>query len=451
MPNAFAYLVFFGWPVVVLWLLFSYPTKKAIFIAITSAVLLLPTAFTIDPPLLPPLDKETITGLSLIVLLFLMRKKFIIFQPGLITKLYIVYFIAMVITIELNTVPIITAKKYLPGLTHYDAFSYIVRTILNTMPFFLGRFFSTNVKDIEGYFKILVVMALIYSIPMLIELKISPQLHYMVYGIQPTQFLQQVRESGYRPMVFIGHGLALAFWFSTAVIAAGVLFKNKIRTSFASPLAVLCYLIIILFLCKTWSAMLYVMFGLLFVFKLKPSKQIKLSLIIASMVILYPLAKVVGVFPSKEIVSTISQYSPARAQSLEFRFQNEDAMLEHALKKPFFGWGGWGRNRIYSKEDGRDLSVIDGRWIGELGVNGVVGFLLTYIILLTPLYYAQKTIHYIKDSKDQVYFASLAVILMIGIVDSIPNSGMGPMHLFFAGILIAQAELLMKQKYLPDN
>jgi hypothetical protein len=252
-------------------------------------------------------------------------------------------------------------------------------------------------------------------------------------------------------MVFIGHGLALAFWFSTAVIAAGVLFKNKIRTSFASPLAVLCYLIIILFLCKTWSAMLYVMFGLLFVFKLKPSKQIKLSLIIASMVILYPLAKVVGVFPSKEIVSTISQYSPARAQSLEFRFQNEDAMLEHALKKPFFGWGGWGRNRIYSKEDGRDLSVIDGRWIGELGVNGVVGFLLTYIILLTPLYYAQKTIHYIKDSKDQVYFASLAVILMIGIVDSIPNSGMGPMHLFFAGILIAQAELLMKQKYLPDN
>lgn len=451
MPNVFAYLIFFGWPFVVLWLLFSYPVKKAIFIAITLAVLLLPTAFAIDLPLLPPLDKETITGLSIVVFLFLLRKKFSIFKSGLVTKLFIAYFIGLVITVELNAMPIITAKKYLPGLTHYDAFSLIVRVILNTMPFFLGRYFSTSVKDTEGFFKILVPMALIYTIPMLYELKMSPQLHYMVYGIQPAQFLQQVREGGYRPMVFIGHGLALAFWFSTAVIAAGVLFKNKIRTIFTSPLATLCYLIIILFLCKTWSAIGYVIFGLLFTFKLKPSKQVKWSLIIAALVILYPVAKVADVFPDREIISMISQYNAERAQSLQFRFQNEDAMLEHAMKKPIFGWGDWGRNRIYSKEDGRDLSIIDGRWIGELGVNGWLGFLLSYAIILLPLYYAQKAVHYIKEPKDQAYFASLAVILAIGIVDSIPNTGMGPMHLFFAGILLAQSEHLIKHKYLLEN
>jgi hypothetical protein len=451
MPNAFAYLVFFGWPVVVLWLLFSYPAKKAIFIAITLGVLLLPTAFTIDLPLLPPLDKETITGLSIAVFLFLLRKKFRIFQPGLVTKLYIAYFIGLVITVELNAMPIITAKKYLPGLTHYDAFSLMVRIILNTMPFYLGRYFSTSVKDTEGFFKIVVIMALIYSIPMLYELKMSPQLHYMFYGIQPAQFLQQVRESGYRPMVFIGHGLALAFWFSTAVIAAGVLFKNKIRTTLTSPFATLCYLLVILFLCKTWSAIAYVIFGLLFIFKLKPNTQVKWSLIIASLVILYPVAKVADVFPEREIVSMISQYSSERAQSIQFRFQNEDAMLEHAMKKPSFGWGEWGRNRVYSIEDGRDLTIVDGRWIGELGVNGWFGFLLSYAILLTPLYYAQKAVHYIKDPKDQVYFASLAVILAIGVVDSIPNTGMGPMHLFFSGILLAQSELLIKHKYLLEN
>lgn len=451
MPNAFAYLVFFGWPVVVLWLLFRYPIKKAIFIAITSGVLLLPAAFSVDLPLLPPLDKQTITGLSIVVFLFLLRKKFRIFQSGLVTKLFIAYFIGLVVTVELNAMPIITAKKYLPGLTHYDAFSLIVRMILYSMPFYLGRYFSTSVKDTEGFFKILVIMALIYTIPMLYELKMSPQLNYMFYGIQPSQFLQQVREGGYRPMVFIGHGLGLAFWFSTAVIAAGVLLKNKIRTTFTSPIATLCYLLIILFLCKTWSAMLYVLFGLLFTFKLKPSKQVKWSFIIAAMVMLYPVAKVADVFPSKEIISTISQYSPDRAQSLQFRFQNEDALLEHALKKPFFGWGDWGRNRIYSEEDGRDLSITDGRWINELGVNGWLGFLLSYAILLTPLYYAQKAVRYIKEPKDQVYFASLAVILAIGIVDSIPNTGMGPMHLFFAGVLLAQSELLIKHKYLIKN
>ncbi len=451
MPNAFAYFIFFSWPVVILWLLFSYPAKKAIFIAITSAVLLLPTAFSIDPPLLPPVDKETITGLSLIVILFLLRKKFTIFMPGFVTKLLIAYFIGIVITSELNSLPIITAKKYLPGLTHYDAFSLIIRIMLNTMPFFLGRFFSTSLKDTEVFFKILVVMALIYTLPMLYELKMSPQLHYMFYGIQPAQFLQQVREGGYRPMVFIGHGLALAFWFSTAVIAAGVLLKNKVRSSFVSPLATLCYFLVILFLCKTWSALVYAMIGLLFTFKLQPSKQVKWAFIIASMVILYPIAKVADVFPGDQIISTISQYSPERAQSLQFRFQNEDAMLEHALEKPFFGWGEWGRNRLYSKEDGRDLSIIDGRWIGELGVNGSIGFLLSYAILLAPLYYARKAIHYIKEPKDQVYFASLTVILAICTVDSIPNSGMGPMHLFLAGILLAQSELLIKHKYSLKN
>ena len=451
MPNAFAYLIFFSWPVFVLWLLFSYPVKKAIFIAITLAILLLPTSFSVDPPLLPHLDKSTITVLSIPIFLFLLGKKFDIFKSGFITKLFIVYFIALVITVELNTMPIINAAKYLPGLTHYDAFSEIIRAILYTLPFFLGRYFSTNLRETEEFYKFLVIMALIYTVPMLIELKISPQLHYMVYGIVPAQFIQQVRDGGYRPMVFIGHGLGLAFWFSTAIVAAGALCKNKVRTAITSPFATLSYLVIILIFCKTWSAMLYAFFGLWFIYKLKPSKQVKWSFIIAVMFTLYPVAKVANVFPQDAIISAISQYSSERAQSLEFRFKNEDEMLAHAMKKPFFGWGSWGRNRIYSKEDGRDLSVIDGRWIGELGTNGWIGYLLSYAILLLPLYYAQKAVHYIKEPKDQVYFASLAIILMICIVDSIPNTGMGPMHLFFAGVLLAQSELLIKQKYLLKN
>ena len=451
MPNAFAYLIFFSWPVFVLWLLFTYPVKKAVFIAITLAILLLPTAFSVDLPLLPPFDKNTITVISIPIFLFLLGKKFDIFKSGVITKLFIVYFIALVITVELNAMPIINATKFLPGLTHYDAFSEIIRVILYALPFFLGRYFSANLRETEEFYKFMVVMALIYTVPMLIELKISPQLHYMVYGIVPAQFIQQVRDGGYRPMVFIGHGLGLAFWFSTAIVAAGALCKNKVRTAITSPFATLSYLAIILIFCKTWSAILYAFFGLWFIYKIKPSKQVKWSFIIAIMFTLYPVAKIANVFPQDAIISAISQYSPERAQSLEFRFKNEDEMLAHAMKKPFFGWGGWGRNRIYSREDGRDLSVIDGRWIGELGVNGWIGFLLSYTILLVPLYYAQKAVHYIKEPKDQVYFASLAIVLSICIVDSIPNTGMGPMHLFFAGVLLAQSELLLKYKYLLKN
>ena len=452
MPNAFAYLVFFSWPIVVLWLLIRYPTKKAIFISIVLTTLLLPSAFSADVPLLPPLDKDNITGLSLILFLFLMRKKFRIFQPGLSTILFIGYFIVIAITVELNAIPIIIiGSKYLPGLTYHDIFSTIIRLIIYTMPFFLGRYFSTSLKDTEIFFKIMVVMALIYTLPMLFELKMSPQLHNIFYGYQPSQFVQEIREDGYRPMVFVGHGLGLAFWMSTCILAAVALLKNKIRSTILSPVVVVCYLFVVLMFCKTWSAAAYAVLGMFFILKLRPSTQVKWSFIIAAIVILYPIAKVNEVIPEKEIISTISQYNPARAQSLEFRFQNENEMLAHALEKPFFGWGSWGRNRIYSKWDGRDLSVTDGRWIAELGTNGWMGFLFYYAILLTPLYYALKTFKYIKEPKDQVYFAALSIILAICIIDSIPNTGMGPMHFFLAGILLGQAEFLNKQKYLSQN
>lgn len=452
MPNAFAYLVFFSWPIVVLWLLIRYPTKKAIFISIVLTTLLLPSAFSADVPLLPPLDKDNITGLSLILFLFLMRKKFRIFQPGLSTILFIGYFIVIAITVELNAIPIIIiGSKYLPGLTYHDIFSTIIRLIIYTMPFFLGRYFSTSLKDTEIFFKIMVVMALIYTLPMLFELKMSPQLHNIFYGYQPSQFVQEIREDGYRPMVFVGHGLGLAFWMSTCILAAVALLKNKIRSTILSPVVVVCYLFVVLMFCKTWSAAAYAVLGMFFILKLRPSTQVKWSFIIAAIVILYPIAKVNEVIPEKEIISTISQYNPARAQSLEFRFQNENEMLAHVLEKPFFGWGSWGRNRIYSKWDGRDLSVTDGRWIAELGTNGWIGFLFYYAILLTPLYYALKTFKYIKEPKDQVYFAALSIILAICIIDSIPNTGMGPMHLFLAGILLGQAEFLNKQKYLSQN
>ena len=452
MPNAFAYLVFFSWPIFVLWSLIRYPVKKAIFISIVLSTLLLPSAFDANLPLLPPLDKDNIAGLSIVLFLLLLRKKFRIFQPGLSTKLFIAYFIVMGITVELNTVPIIiSGSKYLPGLTHHDTFSLIIRLIIYTLPFYLGRYFSTSLRDTELFFKIMVGMALVYTLPMLFELKMSPQLHNIAYGYQPSQFVQEIRENGYRPMVFVGHGLGLAFWMSTCVLAASALLKNKIRATILSPLALVCYLFVILIFCKTWSATVYAMLGMIFILKSRPAAQVKWSLILAALVILYPVTKVNGIFPEKEIINLISQYNPERAQSLEFRFRNENEMLAHALERPYFGWGNWGRNRIYSDWDGRDVSVIDGRWIAELGTNGWIGFIFCYLILLTPLYYAHKTFKHIKEPKDQIFFAALAVILAICVLDSIPNTGMGPIHLFLAGILLGQAEALKQQQNLLLN
>ncbi|MES2502405.1 MAG: hypothetical protein V4545_07350, partial [Pseudomonadota bacterium] len=449
-PNILANLVFYSWPLVVFLLLSKYPPKQAIFFSITLAIMFLPNGFSVDYPLVPPIDREGLTSLSLAIFLLIKGKKFKIFPSGIPSKILIGYLVVLVISAELNSDAFVIGNKFFPALTHHDSFSTVVRTLLALMPFFLGRYFLSNVEDNEKIFKSLVVMGLIYTLFILVELRLSPQFHNWVYGYSTVNFMQQTRGDGYRPTVFYGHGLGLAFWISTCVIAAVALQKNKVRISVFSTSKVLIYLGVILILCKTWSAIAYAMLGLFFIFKLKPVQQTKWALIIAVVVFTYPAAKIAGVFPDREIVSTIQQYSPERAESLEFRFNNETILLERALERPYFGWNGWGRNRVYN-EYGKDISVTDGRWIIELGVNGFMGFIFFYAILLAPLYYAHKNIENIKDPKHKVYFATLAILLAICIFDSVPNTGMSFMHLLFAGALLGQSELLAKQKRLAGN
>jgi hypothetical protein len=450
LPNTFATIVLYGWPFVVLWMLLRYPTKQAIFYAIMGSVLLLPASFEVDLPLLPPLNRETITALSIVIFLFLLGKKFRIFQPGLIIKFIFGYTVVLVISASLNSAPVVNGSRLLPGLTSYDAFTGALKMLLWLMPFFLGRFFFSNLKEMEGIFKALVIIALFYTLPMLLEFRISPQLHRMFYGYHASDFIQQMRGSGYRPAVFVGHGLPLAFWLSSCIIISMALLKNKIRIARPSTKMIVFYLVGILAFTKTWSAIIYVIFGAISIYKLSPVKQIKWAFLIAALVMLYPVTKMMGVFPDQEIIATISEYNVDRADSMNTRFVNEEALLKHALKKPYFGWGGWGRNRIYD-EYGKDTVITDGKWIMEIGTNGALGFFFYYAIFLTPLLLAAKNVRYIEDIKEQRYFAALAIILAICIIDSIPNTNMGPMHLLFAGALLGQAELAKKQKYLSEN
>jgi len=234
------------------------------------------------------------------------------------------------------------------------------------------------------------------------------------------------------------------------VIAALALHKNKIRIGKLSPLIVVGFLLVILVLSKTWSALFFASIGMLFIYRLSPSKQTKWAFLLSALIMFYPISKIMGVFPDKEIISTIAEYNKERAESMETRYINEEILLTHALKKPFFGWGGWGRNRLYDNT-GKDTVITDGKWIIEFGIYGAFGFVFYYLILLTPLYYAFKSIRYIDESKDQVYFAGLAIILACCIIDSVPNSGMGSMHLLLAGALLGQAEFIKRQRYLLAN
>ena len=67
-----------------------------------------------------------------------------------------------------------------------------------------------------------------------------------------------------------------------------------------------------------------------------------------------------------------------------FQFENDDMLIAKAMQKPIFGWGGWGRNRVYD-ESGRDIAVTDGFWILVFGSNGYVGLMSMTLAMLLPV------------------------------------------------------------------
>ena len=102
-----------------------------------------------------------------------------------------------------------------------------------------------------------IAAGLAYSLPMLIESRLSPQMNVWVYGFFQHDFFQTIRQGGYRPVVFLPHGLWVAFFALMCLVAAMV--RLRAVTAEARPKAflVLCYLAFMLFLCKSAGPMVY--------------------------------------------------------------------------------------------------------------------------------------------------------------------------------------------------
>lgn len=442
MPNIIATLVLLIWPALVVYFFLKYDVKKALFISFTLSSLILPYGYTIDFPLIPAFERSGLTAIAVLVAMTLLKKKYKLIQPGILA-LY-AFFFSTILTALSNSDPLMTPLKLIPGMTLHDAFASIFGAILTFTPFLIARKIALRkIEDTELYFKLLIAFAVFYSIPMLIELRMSPFLHNAVYGYMPSQFLQNMRDGGFRPVVFYGHGLPLAIWFSTAVVAAYALFKSKVKFSKRlSSKATIMYMVVILVLCKTFSAMFYACLGIILLQFLKPSKMMTMVFFFSLFVLFYPLSKVTNFFPENAFINLIKDINPDRASSLEFRFSNEKILLDKALQRPVFGWGGWGRNRIYNQW--KDITVTDGMWIIQLGFRGFVGFILYYWVLITPIYYAWRNFKYIPKGKSQIYITTLSYLLFVYILDTIPNDSFGPMNYFLAGALLGQVEFLKR-------
>src|SRR5215469_3781188 len=256
----FAALVLLSWPAVSLWMYRTQPLNRAAVCTILGGQFLLPTGTLAKlAPGIPQLDKTFIPNLAALLgcALFARQRVRFFSRIGLAEVLIFMLIGGPFITAMLNGDIAFTGRIPLPALTWYDAASTLENEFAMLLPFFIGRQFLRDAVDIEEILRILVIAELLYSIPTLMETRLSPQLHNWVYGYSAGNFLQQMRNGGYRPMVFIGHGLLNAFYLMTAVIAAAALWRTRTRVTPASPSFVAVYLGVVLALCHSFGALVY--------------------------------------------------------------------------------------------------------------------------------------------------------------------------------------------------
>jgi hypothetical protein len=418
--------------------LFSWlPPYRAAFLSFLIGTLVLPVDYGWDIPGVARIDKATIPLFaSVAATAVLAPKEFSNLRlRGATLWFILVLAIGAFMTAYTNGDPYSVAGVVLPGLTSWDGVAMLRRqAFVLIFPFLLGRMLVRDVRQLSPLLRALVVGFLIYSIPMLWEVRMSPQLHNSVYGYLPASFLQQIRAGGYRPVVFVGHGLPLAIMTSFAIVASSVLWRRGVAIRGMPPALVTAYLAGLLALCKTLSALVYAVVGSAVVFFCSAKTQLRTAVTIACIVLAYPMLRSLDLFPTDLLTQISETASSERASSLAFRFKNEDLLLGHARERWAFGWGGYGRDRILSiaDTDEGEAAVSDGLWIIFLGQNGAAGFLGVFGLMLWPIFLCARALKNVRGPAQQRLLASFAFLIALNWADSLPNALSGGVVMVFA-------------------
>jgi hypothetical protein len=294
------------------------------------------------------------------------------------------------LTVLTNARPVVFGPVVIPGLRLYDAVSILANLLIALLPFFLGRRYLATPESHVTLLRVLCLAGLGYSLLALYEVRMSPQLSRDIYGFFPGSFQQQMRGGGFRPVVFLVHGLWLGIFTVMVMLGAAGMWRHARATrqdrAWRWGLAA-GWLLAVLVLSNSVGALVVGLLLLPVALFMGVRGQLLLATVVAGSVLFYPMLRGAGLIPVETAVSAISSFDAERAESLAYRVRNEEILLARANEKPLAGWGSWGRNRIYNEATGTKASVTDGMWIITIGSWGWLGYIAQFGLLTLPIFF----------------------------------------------------------------
>ncbi len=431
--KLFVDIAMFGWVGVVLLLFWTLPARRAVLVASISAWLFLPMAgYHIRG--LPDYDKTSAATLGILLGTCLFD----------VTSLRALRLRLMDLPMAIWCVCAVPSSLA-NGLGLYDGVSSALHhTIVWGLPYLIARIHFSSSEGLRELAVAIVIGGLLYVPLCLYEIKMSPQMHYMVYGYYQHQFAQTIRFGGYRPMVFMQTGLMVGMWMAAASLLGVWLWRTRVLKLIVEvPVGLLlAVLVTTTILCKSIGAIALLLVGWLVLFACRMLRSSAVAILLAAVAPVYIAMRMADpTFGASLVSAAKSVAGKERAASLQFRMDQEQQLVKKAMLRPVLGWGGWGRNRVYD-DDGTDITTTDGMWILVFGSQGLVALVSYFgVLMLAPLVTLWRHGTRLWHDPALTPVAGLSVLLLLYAIDNVANAMYNPVFIMAAGGLTGFAAM----------
>lgn len=430
-PPPQALIALIAWGPIAFLLFTVFRPRRAVIVAYIAAWLFLPVAHLWVPGL-PDISKMTVTSTAILLATFVFdTPRILSFRPR--------WFDLFALGVVLSPFP----TNITNGLGVYSAFSGVMYAGMEWgMPYFIGRIYFNRLDAFRELAVGIVIGGLVYMPLCLYEVRMSPQLNKMVYGYFQHSWIQHRRASGWRPIVFLQHGLMVGMWTATASLASLGMWLSNTRAKLLNtvPYALVAALLIITtLLVKSKGAIVLLFIGIAIMLATRVMKQRWLLLLLVLAPVIYVAPRAVGLWDGLSLVEPAQEFfGPERAASLETRLWSDWVLAARARQQLLFGWGAYGRFQNVGSRQEVGKVIPDSLWVIQFGKYGLLGLISLAGLLLLPV------LKFVFSVPPRLWLHprvapafALAVILALWTMDNTLNDMFNPVYIAVSGGLLS--------------
>lgn len=419
------YLVLAAWVPVALLLFSRLNGSLAVVICFIGGWLFLPSG-TVRFPYIFHTDKPLALCLvTLVSTLIFARRQLLLLRPHPVDLPILVWGTIPLVSSLLNGIPVADA---LQGCFH--------QLVVWGVPYALGRAYLANLEGMRRLALGIVVGGILYVPLCWFEIMFGPFLHLWLYGFYPSSLDQAARFGGWRPMVFMQHGLMVALWMASATVCSFWLwYSSGVHKIWKIPMlpsfVVLAGTTIAL---KSVNGWILVLLGMVLLWSTSRLDVSRLLYAIMIGISSYVAVRITGLWDATELVSLGELFGNGKDRSLYLRVEYERLIAAHAWERPLWGWGTFARAMV-ATDTGK--TIVDSQWIGAFGIWGLGGLVSLFAALLLPLVRWVRQVPTRQWQTPQFApVAALAIVLLMFTLDNMLNAMFNPIYMLAAGGLM---------------